>query len=392
MAKDIQEQLLAVTTTEVIQWRRHFHRNPELSYQEDKTSQFIYEKLQSFGGLDISRPTRTSVIARLVGQRPGRVLALRADIDALALQEENDSDYASNTPGVMHACGHDGHAAMLLGAAKVLTQLKDEIQGEIRFIFQHAEEMSPGGAQEIVDAGALDGVDEILGIHLTTAIPTGSVGTKSGPILANCDRFDITINGKGGHSSRPDSTIDPIAIGAQVITNLQHVVSRRSNALEPVVVSITFFHGGAAHNVIPQSAALGGTVRSFDAEVRKQVAYLMEQTVKGITQAHGADYEFAYHYGYGAVFNQPELTAKAEIAAAEVLGKESVLRIPQRMASEDFSSYLTKAPGCFVFLGAGNEQKGTIFSNHHPRFSIDEAALGHGVKLFVHWALTLPRV
>jgi amidohydrolase len=228
MDKENVRSLLDSVADDVIQWRRHLHKYPELSFQEEKTAAFVYERLQSFGNLELSRPTRTSVVARLVGAQPGPVIGLRADMDALAIQEENDFPFASAVPGVMHACGHDGHTAMLLGAASVLSRLRDQIRGEVRFIFQHAEEMHPGGAREMVEAGVAEGIDAMLAIHLMAYIPVGKIGIAYGPVTANSDRFEITIQGKGGHASAPHTAIDPVAIGAQVIANLQQIVSRNT--------------------------------------------------------------------------------------------------------------------------------------------------------------------
>src|SRR5579875_820839 len=235
---------------DVIRWRRHLHQNPELSFEEKKTSQFVYETLQSFGGLELSRPTKTSVLARLIGTHPGPILALRADMDALPIVEENTFEFASNTPGKMHACGHDGHTAMLLGTAKILTKFKDFIHGEVRFIFQHAEELFPGGAQQMVDAGVMEGVESVIGIHLWSPIPVGKIAIRSGPFMAGPDTFYITIRGKGGHAAQPNLTVDPVVIAAQVVTNLQHIVSRNIDPLDPVVLSVTQFHEGTAHNII----------------------------------------------------------------------------------------------------------------------------------------------
>jgi amidohydrolase len=383
------ESLIAPVRTEVVEWRRHLHSRPELSFQEAETAQFVQKRLESFGSLEISRPTRTSVVARLSGAAPGRTVVLRADMDALAVQEENEVEYASRTPGVMHACGHDGHTAMLLGAAKVLTRLRERLRGEVRFIFQHAEEMPPGGARELVAAGVVEGVGAVVGLHLTNDLPVGKIGLETGAILANADSFDVVIRGKGGHGSRPETAIDPIVIGAQVITNLQQIVSRNLSALDSVVISVTQFLGGTTHNIIPQTASLCGTVRSFDPKIREEVVRLLERTIRGIVEAHGATYSFDYRRGYGAVVNDPELTAEVETVGVSLFGRENVVRFPRRMAGEDFSAYLRDAPGCFAFIGAANARKGLTYSNHHPRFDIDEDALDAGLKLNVYAALRL---
>ncbi len=374
---------------EVIGWRRHLHRNPELSFQEEETSKFVYETLESFGGLELSRPTPTSVVARLVGERPGRTVVLRADMDALPIEEENDFAFASRNPGVMHACGHDGHTAMLLGAAKVLVGMREEINGEVRFLFQHAEELYPGGAEEMVEAGVMEGVDAIVGIHLWSGLEAGKIGVVYGPMLAAPDTFEISINGRGGHAAMPHQTADAIAIGAQVVTNLQHVVSRNVDPLENVVVSVTKFAGGTTHNVIPGTVEMVGTVRTLDEEVRAKVPETMERIIEGVTAAHDASYSFEYQRGYRPVVNDEEVTRVVEETVREVFGERALEMMPPIMGGEDFSAYQRVVPGTFVFVGAGNEAKGITYPHHHPRFTVDENALENGVKMHVNVAFGL---
>lgn len=374
---------------EVIGWRRYLHKYPELSFQEEKTAQFVYETLQTFGGLEVSRPTKTSVMARLIGQNSGGVIALRADMDALPIKEENDFDFTSQNSGVMHACGHDGHTAMLLGAAKILTKLKDQIKGEVRFLFQHAEELPPGGAQEMITAGVLDGVDMIIGTHLMSNLPVGKIGLSSGPIMAGADTFKITVVGKGGHASQPELTIDPIVIGSQIVTNLQHIVSRNRDAQETLVISVTQFHGGSAINVIPSKVTIGGSVRSFNPELRERLPSFIERIVKGITEAHGAAYEFDYQFGYAPTINDEKVTQLMNETVCEVFGEESRDIIKPIMASEDFSTYQKVVKGSYIAIGAGNKEKGIIYPHHHPKFTVDEQALQYGVKLFVYGTIKL---
>ncbi|WP_085524363.1 amidohydrolase [Tuberibacillus sp. Marseille-P3662] len=380
----IGESLVQKVKDQVVEWRRFLHQYPELSFQEEETSQFVYETLQSFGSLEVSRPTKTSVTARLVGALPGKSLAMRADMDALPIEEENEFDFASKHPGVMHACGHDGHTAMLLGAAKVLTELQEHIQGEVLFIFQHAEELQPGGAQEMVEVGVMDGIDKVIGLHLFSPVPVGQIGITYGPMTANCDTFDIQIKGQGGHASQPEAGIDPIAIGSQVLNNLQHIVSRSLDPAEKLVVSVTKFHGGTAYNVIPETVNLGGTVRSFSQDVREQTRAKIESIVKGVTEAHGASYEIDYQWGYSSVMNDSEVTQEVEDMVTEVLGSDYVLQAPPQMGSEDFSAFSQQTPGCFIGVGAGNEDKGMVHPHHHPRFTIDEDALEDGLKILVN--------
>ncbi|ALC90794.1 N-acyl-L-amino acid amidohydrolase [Bacillus sp. FJAT-18017] len=377
-------QLAESITGQVIEWRRYLHSNPELSFQEEKTAQFVYETLESFGGLELSRPTKTSVMARLIGSQPGKVLAIRADMDALPITEENDFDFASKSPGVMHACGHDGHTAMLLGAAKILSGLKENIKGEVRFLFQHAEEIAPGGAEEMVEAGVMNGVDLVIGTHLWSPLPFGKVGVVYGPMMASPDAFWITVRGRGGHAALPQQTIDSIAIAAQVVTNLQHIVSRNTDPLDNLVLSVTQFTGGTTHNVIPGSVEMCGTVRSFDPKLRETVPATMERVIKGITEAHGATYEFKYEFGYRPVINDAEVTRVIEETVREVFGEQALDLMRPNMGGEDFSAFQQKAPGAFFYVGAGNEEKGITYPHHHARFTIDEDALEIGVKMFLN--------
>ncbi|MFI8711893.1 M20 family metallopeptidase [Brevibacillus brevis] len=371
---------------QVIAWRRYLHENPELSFHEEKTAQFVYETLLSFGNLEISRPTKNSVMARLIGSRPGKVLAMRADMDALPITEENTFEFVSKNPGVMHACGHDGHTSMLLGTAKLLSGMKDQIKGEVRFFFQHAEEVYPGGAEEMVQAGVMDGVDMVIGTHLWSTMEFGTVGICPGPMMAAPDTFWITVLGKGGHAALPHETIDSIAIAAQVVTNLQHIVSRNADPLDNLVLSVTQFVGGTTHNVIPGTVEICGTVRSFDKNLRESVPGLMERVIKGITEAHGAEYKFKYEFGYRPVINDAEVTKWMEEVVEESLGAEWVEHMRPTMGGEDFSAFQQKAPGCFFYVAAGNKEKGITYPHHHPRFTIDEDALEVGVKMFVNTA------
>jgi amidohydrolase len=372
-------------TPEVVRWRRHLHRNPELSFHEEETARFVYETLRSFGDdLELSRPTPTSVVARLIGARPGRTVAIRADMDALPIEEENDFEFVSRTPGVMHACGHDGHTAILLGTAKILSSMKEGINGEVRFLFQHAEELYPGGAQQMVDVGVMDGVDAVIGAHLWAPLEIGKIGVAYGPMMGSPDTFWITIKGKGGHGAMPHQAVDSIAVGAQVVTNLQHVVSRGTDPIDNVVVSVTKFTGGMAHNVIPGCVEMLGTVRTLDPEVRKKVPELMERVVKGVTEAHGATYEFEYQFGYRPVINDEEVTRVVEETVREVFGGETLEMVRPNMGGEDFSALQQKAPGAFFWVGAGNEEKGITYPHHHPRFTVDEDALPYGVKMFLN--------
>lgn len=381
----IPEQL----SEEVIRWRRYLHQHPELSFQEEQTSNFVFDTLCSLGNLIVSRPTKTSVMARLIGSSPGKVLAIRADMDALPIQEENTFDFISQNPGVMHACGHDGHTAILLGTAKMLAGLQQQIKGEVRFLFQHAEELFPGGAKEMVEAGVMDGVDIVIGAHLLSTMDVGKYGLTYGAMMAAPDTFEITVNGRGGHAAHPHQVIDSVAVAVQVVSNLQHIVSRNTDPMANLVLSVTQFIAGTTHNVIPGSAYLCGTVRSFDPDLRQSVPQLMERVIKGITEAHGATYQFSYERGYSPVITDDEVTAKLEEVIVELFSDHSLEAFTPCMGGEDFSAFMQKAPGSYIIIGARNHEKGITYPHHHPRFTIDEDALENGVKLFLHATLKL---
>ncbi len=368
---------------DLVAWRRHLHQHPELSFQEHETTAFIEATLKGFGPLEVSRPTKTGVVARLVGPKPGPVVAIRADIDALPIQEENSFPFRSENPGAMHACGHDGHTTMLLGAAKVLAAHRDRLHGEVRFIFQHAEEQLPGGAEELVQSGVMDGVDRVIGAHMEPGLPVGTFALKAGAVTAAPDSFTIVIMGLGGHAADPHRAVDPVAIGVQVVSNLQMIVARNTDPQQSLVLSVTRFTAGTADNIIPGSVELGGTVRSFNPEVRQGIPGLMERIVRGVTEAHGASYQFRYLHGYRPVINDQTVTALVRKTLDETFGAQAVVEGAPLMAGEDFSAYQTKAPGCFYQVGSGNVAEGITYPLHHPRFTLDEAALPVGVLAFV---------
>jgi amidohydrolase len=370
-----------------IAWRRHLHANPELSFEEHETSAFIEETLRSFGGLEIERPAGTSVVARLHGTRPGKVVVLRGDIDALPILEENVIPHVSTRPGVMHACGHDGHTAMLLAAAHLLLERREGLAGEVRFVFQHAEELPPGGARDIVAAGVLDGADLVAGVHLLSGLETGHVSAAPGAVMAAADLFTLEITGAGGHGANPHETIDPVAVAAQVITNLQQIVARETDPFDSVVVSVTTLEAGNARNVIPGSATIGGTVRTLSLARRGEVREAMERVIAGVTSAHRAGYRFDYEIGYDPVVNDHDAALAVQRAVVAALGEEALVEVSPVMGGEDFSAYGAVAPAVFFWVGSGNDELGTSFPHHHPRFDIDEAALRDGIAVFARTAL-----
>ena len=387
--KELEKAVLAVRDN-VIAWRRHIHANPELSYQENETADFIETLLKSFGGMELSRPTPTSVVARLNGPVPGKTVALRADIDALAVTELNGLDFVSKKPGVMHACGHDSHAAMLLGAAKVLSGFKDRIHGEVRFIFQHAEEIPPGGAVELVKAGVMKGVDSIIGLHVFNQISAGTATFLAGPLTADGVNCTVTIQGKGGHSAMPELSVDPVAVGAQVVVSLQHIVARELSAFENVVVSATCFNTpGNAPNATPDHVTLSINARGATSDFRQKIPIAIERIVTGVCALYGAQCALEFDYLYPAVINDGAVTETIKSMTQRIYGKDAATVAKPTLAGEDFSAYLSEAPGCFIFMGTGNEALGCTFPNHHPRFNIDESALSRGVGILTHGAFEL---
>jgi amidohydrolase len=370
-----------------IAWRRHLHANPELSFAEHETSAFVEQTLRSFGGLEIERPAGTAVLARLHGSRPGKVIVLRADMDALPIHEENDVPYVSTRPGVMHACGHDGHTAMLLGAAQILCERRDELAGEVRFVFQHAEELPPGGARAVVDSGVIEGAARVTGVHLLSSLDTGKVSSNAGPVMAAADLFTVDVLGRGGHGANPHETVDPVVVAAQVITNLQQIVARETDPFDSVVISVTTLAAGNARNVIPGSVRLGGTVRTLSAVRRVEVCEAIERVVAGVTSAHRATYRFDFEVGYDPVVNDGDAAAAVREAVVAELGPDALVDYPPVMGGEDFSAYAAVAPSAFFWVGSGNDELETKFPHHHPRFDIDEAALRDGIAVLARTAL-----
>ena len=374
---------------QVIAWRRHLHRHPEVAFQEVATSQFVYDTLAALPGLAITRPTATSVVAELRGGRPGPTIAVRADIDALPIVEENDVDYRSTREGVMHACGHDGHTAIALGLASLLAPQAAEVPGTVRFIFQHAEEMAPGGAEELVQHGVMDGVSQVIGLHLWAPMPVGRIGILAGPAMAAPDQFQCTIVGKGGHAAIPHECVDPIAIGAQIITALQQVVTRTVDPLDPIVLSVTQFIAGTTFNVIPNSAYFAGTVRTFEPSLRTSVPVQMERVIRGIAEAFGATADFTYEHGYRPVVNDPTLTERLRGVVTRTFAPDTLIALRPTMGGEDFSAYQQRSPGVFAFVGAGNAETGIVHPHHHPRFQIDERSLSIGLRYLTAATLEL---
>ncbi|HJM33144.1 MAG: amidohydrolase [Candidatus Marinimicrobia bacterium] len=366
----------------LIQWRRDFHQYPELGFEEHRTSSIIAETLISFGMSPKTGVGKTGVTADLnFGEGP--TIALRADMDALPMQETSGLSFSSKHDGVMHACGHDGHMAMLLGAAKILSQMDKELTGTIRFIFQPAEE-GEGGARYMIEDGCLEGVDEIYGIHVWNYQPVGEVGTKEGPILAAADLFDIIIKGVGGHGATPQGTVDAVIVAAHLIQALQTIVSRNTNPLESTVITIGEINGGHNFNIIADKVRLAGTTRAYTKENRSMIQRRMQEIIDGIAKSFGAEITFNYTDGYPPTINHAGPVKKVLQAAGKVVGPgagEPYLS----MGGEDFSYYLQKVPGCFFFVGSAPDGQRQFSTPHHcSHFNMDESALSVGTSVYLH--------
>jgi amidohydrolase len=360
---------------EMVSIRRYLHQHPELSFKEYKTAQYIqsfYEKL----GIEVKGNVGgNGVVAKVYGRKTGKTVALRADFDALPIQDEKEVPYKSQVPGVMHACGHDGHTATLLILAKAINELKDELEGNYVFIHQHAEEYAPGGAAAMIEDGCLDGVDVIFGTHLWATEPTGKVLYRTGPIMAAADRFEIDIQGQGGHGAQPHKTKDAIITASQLVLNLQQIVSRRVNPIDSAVVTIGSFTAQNAFNVIADKAKLVGTVRTFNEDVRKFIEEEMERIIAGTCHMSGSTFKFIYEKGYPAVVNHAKETDYL-VDCTELVPEVRIIEESEpHMGGEDFAYYLEKIPGTFFFTGARPEGVDPTYPHHHPKFDIDEKAM-----------------
>ncbi|MEV0288884.1 amidohydrolase [Kribbella sp. NPDC050820] len=365
---------------EMTAWRRHLHAHPELGFEEHDTTAFIRSLLDEWG-LPFDAPLSTATVAHARGQIPGPVLVVRADIDALPIQEENKVSYASTRPGVMHACGHDGHTAILLGLAKLLSRRRDRLRGEIRLLFQPAEELADGGAEKVIEAGAVNGAMAVVGLHLSSNLDTGLIGLSDGAIMASDDRFDITIVGNAGHASSPHQTTDALTIAAGLVSQLQTLVSRRIDPLSPAVVTVGSLHAGDAYNAIPGEARLSGTVRTLSPATRDLLETELVGLTRGYAAAHHAKAEVAYHRGSPPLINHSKVVEFARPAAEAAVGAHRVASRPPGMGAEDFAFYGEHLPSAFALIGAATE---TSFPHHHPRFDINEQALAVGLRFLQH--------
>lgn len=369
----------------VVTIQRDLHAHPELAFEEVRTAGVVADELRRLGLEPRTGIAKTGVSAMIEGQAgDGPTVLLRADMDALPLTEETGLPHSSTVPGKMHACGHDGHTAMLLGAAAVLVSRRARLKGRIKLVFQPAEE-HPGGAKPMIEAGVLEHpkVDYALGLHLWAPLPTGIVAVGDGPVMAASDKFEITITGSGGHAAQPSLGVDPVLVGAQVVTALQSIVSRNVPATDAAVLSVTQFHAGEAFNVIPGSAWLCGTARSFNPVIRARLEARMKELVPAVAGGFGASAEVTYNAGYPPTINDRAAADVVRAAAAQVVGCDGVLGLEPIMGAEDFAYFLEAVPGCFFMVGIRNEAKGTGAPHHNARFQVDDDAFGIGIATMV---------
>jgi len=371
---------------QLVDWRRRLHQKPELGFQEKLTADFVSQKLQEWGIEHQTGIAQTGIVATIRGHNSTqKVLAIRADMDALPIQELNEVPYCSQHDGVMHACGHDGHTAIGLGTAYYLQQNRDTFGGTVKIIFQPAEE-GPGGAKPMIEAGVLKNpdVDAIIGLHLWNNLPLGTIGVRAGALMAAVELFRCTVFGKGGHGAMPHQTIDSIVVAAQIINALQTIVARNVNPIDSAVVTVGELHAGTAENVIADTACMRGTVRYFNPELKSLFHQRVEQIIAGICQSHGARYDLDYWSLYPPVINDATIAELVRSVAQEVV-ETPVGVVPecQTMGGEDMSYFLQEVPGCYFFLGSANPEKGLAYPHHHPRFDFDETVLAMGVEMFV---------
>ncbi len=374
---------------EIIQYRRHIHQHPELSFEEYQTSAFVAQKLEEWGVPYESGIAKTGIIAILKGSNPNsKIVAGRADMDALPIQEANEVAYKSQKEGKMHACGHDVHTSSMLGAVKILHELSDRWDGTIKVLFQPSEEKLPGGASYMIEEGALQNPEpaSIFGQHVYPELEAGKVGFRAGTYMASADELYLTVRGRGGHAALPHLNVDPVLITSHIITSLQQVVSRNANPLTPSVLSFGKIHGNGATNVIPDEVELVGTFRTLDEEWRQEAHERIRSIARDTAKSMGGACDVNIVKGYPCVVNEPALTSRAQSAAKDYMGEENVIDLPIRMTAEDFAYYSQVMPGCFYRLGVGNEEKGITSGLHTPTFDIDEKALATGMGLMA-WLL-----
>lgn len=376
---------------DIISWRRDLHQIPELGLELPQTTKYIRDRLDEMGIEYKLLVNGNGIVGLIKGNGEGKTIAIRADTDALPIQEETGLPFAS-TNGRMHACGHDGHAAMLLGVAKVLNNNRDKFKGNVKLLFQPGEEY-PGGAKPMIEEGALENpkVDAIIGLHagrLSEDVSKGKIGICYDNMMASMDRVLIKIKGKGGHGAYPQISIDPIVIAAEVVTALQNIISRETSAVEPAVLSICRITGGFNQNIIPDEVELEGTIRTIDNETRKRIDNRIEEIVKGVVSAHRGDYEYIYDYKYPPLINDPDFTAKFIESAKKIIPEEDIVELKDPlMGGEDMAYFLEEVPGTFFFLSNLKEIDGKVYGHHTSKFALDEGEFWKGTSLFIQTAL-----
>lgn len=368
--------------------RREIHRNPELALQEFKTAGLVAEKLKALGLEVTENVGETGVVGLLKGKEPGKTVALRADMDALPIEEQNTHEFRSIHPNIMHACGHDAHTAVLLGAAEILSRLKDSLKGNIKFIFQPSEEGGPGGADEMIRQGVLRDpeVDAAFALHVYPGLPVGQIGYREGAFFASTAFFEIELIGKGGHGAMPHKSINPILIAAECVQALQTIASSKIDPMEPFTLTLGSIQGGQKANIIPEKVCLEGTVRCFSDEIMYYAANAMENIIRSITIAHGATYKFEFNTGVKTVINDKDMIGLIKEAAEEIVGYENVTLVPQVLLGDDFGSFSQLVPSAYVYLGIGCEGREN-YPLHHPKFDLDERALPIGSALLSYSVL-----
>ncbi|WP_026896149.1 M20 family metallopeptidase [Clostridiisalibacter paucivorans] len=369
----------------VIDLRREFHMYPEISWEEVRTSKRVKEELDKMGIPYVSM-AGTGVVATIEGKEKGKTVALRADMDALQVTEANDVEYKSKNEGVMHACGHDGHTSMLLGAAKILNDVKDDLEGTVKLFFQPAEELAQGAAK-MIEEGCMDGVDGVFGIHLWSDLEYGKISVEAGPRMASADMFKIIVKGLGGHGSLPHQGIDAVVAGSAIVMDLQSVVSREISPLQSAVVSVGVFNSGTRFNVISSSAVLEGTTRCFDPEIRGRFPKVIERIAKNSANSYRAEAQLEYTYGTPPTINTEGASKLATTVVEKLYGTDAVGMMEKVTGGEDFAMYLEKAPGVIAFVGIRNEAKECDYPHHHERFNMDEDALEKGSALYAQYAI-----
>jgi amidohydrolase len=373
---------------ETIQIRRDFHKHPEIAFEELRTAGIVAERMKALGLETKTGIGKTGVISVMDTGKPGKTVLLRADMDALPVAEEKTVEYKSTKEGKNHACGHDGHTAVLLSTAKILNSMKGDLSGKFVFVFQPAEEIVQGAEAMLAD-GALSGLnpDAAIGLHLISNFPTGTIAMREGPAMAAADGFRFVISGRGGHAAMPHTVIDPIVIGSNLVTTLQTLVSRETDPIDQSVISVTSFHGGTAFNIIPESVELKGTLRTFNANTRSYLHQRILTVAKNLAETMRATVDIEWINGSPAVVNDAAFTERLRQVAIQTFGENKVIRSPQIMGGDDMALWLQKAPGCYFFVGSGNPEKASDYPHHHPKFDLDEAAFPIAIEMLTKGAL-----